>query len=257
MSDDRTPQQWRELLARATETPPEARTGKRRDRRSARAGHRAAGRKEIKEALREERAREPINPAGALLVVAVVIGIGAALHWLWPGLNGDRQPAAAPPAATSAPAPVTTGAGPAPTATTSSPSPTASPVDRTNGEAVAREAVRLYLTRDPVKDQDHRASVDRAAPYLTAALVDNLKAHTDPAFDKLNSQSGIATVTAVTLAPAGTDLPPDNPLRIWRKATAAVTVEGYTTTTQTTELRVEVTLDGDRWRVSAILGLGA
>ncbi|MFF2548374.1 hypothetical protein ACFVUY_38255 [Kitasatospora sp. NPDC058063] len=255
MSADRepTPQEWREILSRPFDLPEEARTGTRRQRRAARAEHRHASKQQTRAWIEEQRRRDPVSPAGAILAVLLILGIGVGARLLWP--SGGHQAAGPAPAASAAPTVAPGGLPPVPTTTApDTPEPTH---DRTNPEAVAQEAVRLYLTRDSVKDQDHKASVERAAPYLTPALVANLEGHTDPGFVKLVSQGAAsAKVTAVTLAPADPGLPPDTPLRIWRKVTATITVTGYDTTTQTTVLQAEVTqTDDGQWRVSALLGL--
>ncbi|MFH9355161.1 hypothetical protein [Kitasatospora sp. NPDC017646] len=250
-----TPQEWREILARGVDMPEETRTGNRRKRREARRDHRHDSRRETKAWLEEQRRREPVNPAGAILAILLILGLGIGARWLWP--SGGHQ-AAGPAPAASTTHPVSQDDQPQPTAVTTTPQQTPEPThDRSNHDKVAENAVRLYLTRDPVKDQDHKASVERAAPYLTPALTANLEGHSDPAFTKLVSQgSATATVTAVTVGPADPGLPPDTPLRVWRKVTATIEVRGYATTTQTTVLQAEVTLgDGDQWRVSALLGL--
>ncbi|MFD4535578.1 hypothetical protein ACFWNL_35900 [Kitasatospora sp. NPDC058397] len=253
----RTPQEWREYLHAELHLPEETRQGNRRQRKAARQAHREASRRDTREWIRSERQRDPVNPAGALLIVGLllILGIGARL-W-WPDWNGSSHPTAAPTA--SATATSTGNALPPSTAqpSTASATPTAEPLkDRTKPDPVIKEALRLYLTRDPIADRTHKPSVDRAGPYMTPALIANLQGHSDPTFDKLVSQSATATVTDVALGPADTTLPPDTPLRVWRKATITVRTDGYTTETQTTVLTVEATLlDGDQWFVSAVLGV--
>ncbi|MGO4420585.1 hypothetical protein AB4Z54_18135, partial [Streptomyces sp. MCAF7] len=147
------------------------------------------------------------------------------------------------------------------TAGTPSSAPATSPssssaADLSDPDNVAEEAIRRYLSRNPPADGDHEASVLRAAPYMTRALVENLASNSDPAFDKLVSRGGIATVRTVKVGPADDKLPVDSPLRVWRKTTAKVYVEGYTNYTETTVLQLElVNSSGDSWRVSRILGL--
>ncbi|MFD8597725.1 hypothetical protein ACFV1L_22245 [Kitasatospora sp. NPDC059646] len=249
--DERTPDEWREVLRRGLEGPGEL-DGNRRQRRRLRAAHRREVRESTSEWISEQRRREPIRPAGAALVVLLILALGAGARWLWPGLNGSSHHPAAAPAAT---APSTTAPQPNPPSTTpASASPTAASL--TDHDQVVRAALRLYLTRDPMLDRTHRASVDRAEPYLEPALYGNLTGNDDPGWNKLNSQSANATVTDVAVGPDGTDLPPDNPLRVWRKAVVTLAIKGYTDTTQTITLHVEVTSDGaGQWRVSRIMGL--
>ncbi|MET9183257.1 hypothetical protein ABZX88_34360 [Kitasatospora aureofaciens] len=251
---ERTPDEWREILARGLDMPEEAHTGSRRERRAARAEHRRDNKRQTKEWIEDQRRRDKVNPTGAILAVVLILGLGIGARLLWP--SGGEHQAAGPAPAASAATSLSHDDQP-PTATATAPDTPEPTHDRTNPETVAENAVRLYLTRDTVKDQDHKESIERAAPYLTPALVANLEGHSDPGFTKLVSQGAAsAKVTAVTLAPADPNLPPDTPLRIWRKVTATVTVTGYDTTTQTTVLQAEVTLtDGGQWRVSAILGL--
>ncbi|MEU8516345.1 hypothetical protein AB0C76_32900 [Kitasatospora sp. NPDC048722] len=251
---ERTPEEWREILARGLTRPEEARTGSRRERRAARAEHRRDSKRQTKAWIEEERRRDQVNPVGAILAVVLILGLGLGARWLWPS-GGGHQAAGPAPAASAAPS--LSHDDQPPTATTTAPDTPEPTHDRTNPDTVAQEAIRLYLTRDTVKDQDHKASVERAAPYLTPALTANMEGHSDPGFTKLVSQGAAAAkVTTVTTAPADSTLPPDTPLRVWRKVTATITVTGYDTTTQTTVLSAEVTLtDDNQWRVSALLGL--
>ena len=252
--DERTPQEWREILRSGLQTPEEARTGNRRERRQARANHKQQARKDTRDWISDQRRRDPIRPAGAIIIVCLILALGAGARWLWPGFNGAPHHAAtvtasATPASQDSAPPATASA--TPSASTSS-----TTEDRSNPDAVIKEAIQLYLTRDPLKDRDHVASVDRAAPFLEPALVSNLEEHADPGFDKLTSQSANATVTAVTVGPRDPGLPQDNPLRVWRHVTATLDVKGYTETTQQEVMQVEVTNNGaGEWRVSRILGL--
>ncbi|MFF2308518.1 hypothetical protein ACFVVP_39215 [Streptomyces sp. NPDC058128] len=91
---------------------------------------------------------------------------------------------------------------------------------------------------------------------MTASLVENLTASSDPAWDRLVSRGGVSTVRTVKVEPAGAGLPVDTPLRVWRKTTTTVDIEGYTNYTETPTLQVELMLtDTDEWRITRILGL--
>ncbi|MGW7064864.1 hypothetical protein ACWGHM_41120 [Streptomyces sp. NPDC054904] len=252
-----TPEEWREILA-SFSYPEEVKKSKgRRGRREAKREYREDVRRRTKEWVREERRRDPIRPAGALVIVLVILGLGVGARFLWPNLlgeghKGDRVTATASPTPGAA-----QNEGPTATPSSSSPSPSPSAaVDLSKPDHVAEEAVRIYLTRNPPKDGDHTASVLRAEPYMTPSLVENLAGHTDRGWSKLVSRGGVATVSTVKVEPAGTDLPVDTPVRVWRKTTAKVDVEGYEDYSETTVLQVELTNgDGDGWRVSRILGL--
>ncbi|MFC9015691.1 hypothetical protein ACFTZG_06040 [Streptomyces albidoflavus] len=256
-NDEPTPEEWREILASYSYPEEVKRTKGRRARREAKREHRDDVRRRTKEYVREERRRDPLRPAGALIIVVVILGLGVGARFLWPGLlgeshRGDRV------TATASPMPgAQENEEPAATPSSSSPSPSASAaVDLSKPNHVAEEAIRIYLTRNPPKDGDHTASALRAEPYMTAALIENLAGHTDPEWSKLVSRGGVATVRTVKVEPAGTDLPVDTPVRVWRKTTAKVDVEGYEDYSETTVLQVELTNgDGDGWRVSRILGL--
>ncbi|GHH56217.1 hypothetical protein [Streptomyces candidus] len=255
-NDDPTPEEWREILASFSYPEEVKKTKGRRGRREAKREYREGVRRHTKEWVREERRRDPIRPAGALVVVLLILGLGVGARLLWPSLlgeghTGDRV------TATASPSPGAQKEGPAAAPSNSSPSPSSSAaVDLSKPDHVAEEAVRLYLTRNPPEDGDHTASVLRAEPYMTPSLVENLAGHTDRGWLKLVSRGGVATVGAVKVKPAGTDLPVDTPVRVWRTTTAKVDVEGYEDYSETTVLHVELTNgDGDGWRVSRILGL--
>ncbi|MGN9821925.1 hypothetical protein ACTMUQ_42435 [Streptomyces sp. SD11] len=251
MANEPTPEEWREILA-SMQYPEEVKKTKgRRARRAAKAAHREEVRRHTKEWVRQERRREPIRPAGALLIVAVILGLGFGARHLWPEDHDDKGNRVT---ATASPTPRAPQVAPT-TAASASPSSSAA-VDLDDPDDVAEEAVRLYLTRNPPKDREHTASVLRAEPYMTASLVENLAAHTDKQWAKLVSRGGVSTVRTVRVEPAGTDLPVDTPIRVWRKITAKVDVEGYEDYSETTVLQAELTNgNGDGWRVSRILGL--
>ncbi|WP_432089587.1 hypothetical protein [Streptomyces sp. bgisy095] len=258
---ERTPQQWRDLLSTGYDYPEETEEGRRGQRRRARRAYRKSERARSKAWVEQERRREPINARAALAIVVVLLAVGVLARFGPDWLTGrddtasrvTTAPAAATPGTPSASA---DGADdkPSPTAPSPSPSPSAS-ADLTAPDPVAKEFVRHYLTRNPPEDQDHTASVERAAPWATRALTINLARSDDPAWGRLVSRGGVSTVSAVTVKPAGQDLPVDTPLRVWRTVTAKVDVVGYTTYTETTTLQVEVIHDGESWRVSRILGI--
>jgi len=250
---ERTPEEWRALLRDNLSYPEEVKAGARRERRQAKKQHRDDARRNTTEWIRQERQRDPIRPVGALLIVVLILGLGLAARWL--GSGSTTAHAKAAPAATATAAAPTVPTAAATASPTSAPSSSA-PVDLTDPNHVAQEAVQLYLTRNPVLDQDHTASVERAAPYLEPDLEQNLSAHTDTAWEKLVADGGVATVTAVKVGPAAAGLPVDTPLRVWRQVTATVVVKGYSNYTSATVLQVEVTNDGGQWHVSRILGLG-
>ncbi|KOG86005.1 hypothetical protein [Streptomyces varsoviensis] len=255
--DSRTPQEWREIL-RSWDYPEEVDTGRRRERRRARKAHRADARRRTTQWVREERRRDPIKPTAALVIVALILGLGAGARWLWPGLTGGSDRPAGSVSASPTPAAQDDKPGTDETAT-SSPSSTPSPAaDLSEPEHVAEEAIRRYLTRNPPADGDHSAPVLRAAPYMAPALVENLASSSDPAWDKLVSRGGVATVTTIKAGPVPEKegLPVDTPLRVWRQVTAKVHVEGYTAYDEQHVLQVELTNpSGDAWRASRILGL--
>ncbi|MEU7153820.1 hypothetical protein AB0B15_38270 [Streptomyces sp. NPDC045456] len=253
--DKRTPQEWREIL-RSWEYPEEVNTGSRRERRRAKKAHRQAARRRTKQWVREERRRDPIRPTAALVIVALILGLGAGARWVWPALSGhdDRPRVSASPS----PKPednAPPGTNQTPTSSPSS-TPSAPKVPLTKPEPVAQEAIRQYLTRNPPADHKPSAPVLRAAPYMTPALVENLTASSDPAWDKLVSRGGVSTVREIKTGPAKEGLPVDTPVRVWRAVTAKVHVEGYTAYDEEHVLQVEVTNpSGTAWRVSRILGL--
>ncbi|MFI1890493.1 hypothetical protein [Streptomyces jumonjinensis] len=255
--DDRTPEEWRELLASYSYPEEIKQQDGRRARRRAKKAHRQDARRQTTAWVREQRRRDPLRPTGALIIVALILGLGLGARYLWPGLLGQDDGKGNPTTTASATAaPGAPAVDPPASSSPSSPSASSAPaVDRSDPDTVAREAIRLYLTRNPPEDQRHTAAVLRAAPYLSPALVENLTAHQDPAWEKLVSRGGVSTVTEVTVGPAGKDLPADTPLRVWRKTVATVDVEGYRNYTEKTTLQAEVTRADDGWQVSRLLGL--
>lgn len=248
-----TPKELREILA-SIRYPEDIATGPRRGRKQRRREHREAVRRATTQWVREERRRDPIRPAGAVIILALILSLGAGARWIWPGLDGE--PDSARVTASASPTPDTPNDKPKGNSTPpSSPSPSVPAVDLTDPERVAEEAVRLYLTRNPPEDGEHTEAVIRAAPYMAPALVENLTAHSDAAWDKLVSRGGISSVSSVKAGPAKKDLPADSPVRVWRQTTAELDVEGYTTYRETVVYQIELTASGDGWLVSRILGL--
>ncbi len=257
--EERTPQEWRELLSATYDYPEEIEDEPRRRRRRLRRTHRQAERERTAEWIAEQRRRESLRPVTALVIVGAVLLAGVLSRygpdWLGGGKDGSTGVTAS-----ASPSPSTDqddkpAASASPTGTGSvSPSPSAS-VDLSDPETVAEEWTRHYLTRNPPEDEDHTAAVRRADPWAMPALTENLANSSDPAWDRLVSRGGVATVSAVTVKPAGGDLPPDTPLRVWRTVTATVKVAGYTDYTEKTTLQAELTNSGKGWRVSRVVGV--
>ncbi|MFC8983539.1 hypothetical protein ACFU3J_15900 [Streptomyces sp. NPDC057411] len=251
----RTPQEFRDLLKAGYDYPDEVDAERGRSRRRARRAHRQAERARTAQWIADERRREPISVRAALLVVAVLLGIGVLARfgpdWLTGQDGGADHVTTAPSVAPSA------GDDKPPASGTVSPSSAApSPAaDLSDPDKVAEEFARHYLTRNPPEDQDHTAAVGRAAPWATPPLVENLSQSDDPAFERLVSRGGVSTVSTVAVKPAGEKLPPDNPLRVWRTVTAKVDVVGYTTYSETTVLQCELTTFDGAWRVARVLGV--
>ena len=244
-NDKRT---WKEHLG-AYDFPTEIEDGLRgRRRRRARRRYRHAHLQETKEYIAERRRQEPVTAAGAVILLTVMLGIGLIGHWLLDsGTGHGRHPVTV----TVSPPPL-----PDRMPTTASPAPSATQhVDLSNPSVVAQQFARHYLTRNPPVDGSHAASVGRAAAWMTPALAANLAGSPDPDFDKLVSRGGISKVTRVKVTTAGSDLPGDTPLRIWRTVTATVSVHGYTSYTQTRTLQTELIRTAQGWLVSRILGV--
>ncbi|MFJ3728682.1 hypothetical protein ACIPYQ_39785 [Streptomyces sp. NPDC090045] len=237
-ADDEPAPDWRALLAalpdQDDEPPPG--TSRRRWRRT----RRRAARRQRAATVTAVRAR-PVHPAALLLVVLLVLVLGVLARCGGePGQGDDRPPAAAPS--------VTRTAAPAPP-----PAPSV-PAD-TEPDDVAAAWTRAYLSRDPLTDQTHRASVRRAAAWATEDLTRNLTEHTPAGWGRQVSRGEATRVTDVAVRPAGTDLPPDNAAQVWRLAAAEVDVAGDETSRRTDTLRVELTRTTAGWRVSRVLGV--
>ncbi|MET9413361.1 hypothetical protein ABZY03_04075 [Streptomyces klenkii] len=259
--NQRPSSEWRELLKADYDYPEEIeKAGKRRVRRKARKAYRQEQREEYKRRLADERRREPITAGGAILVMVVVLAIGAAAaHW-WPDRTGAPSTVGHAGDTTR----VQTGGGqdggqpstpPAPKPPQPSPSAKA---DRSKPEKAAEGWARAYLTRNPPVDKTHTASVDRAAPWMTDALVVNLKQFDDKAWAELVSNGGVSKVDKVTVGPADDDrvrMQADTEARVWRRTSADITVKGYRTYTETRVYLTEIMLTSDGWRVGRVLGV--
>ncbi|MFD9084553.1 RAD23 family protein [Streptomyces erythrochromogenes] len=261
MSDEkdkpRTVSDFRDLLKEQYELPEEARGGKRKERRRARQEHKRARKETTRRVLEEERRREPMTPAGAAIVIAVIFAIGwGTSHWI--GKDDEAGPGAV---AASGPSPSPTAA--APGASTAPPSPSrfavspypSPPVDLTTPEKTVKGWGQVYLTRSPPVDLNHKPSVERAAPWMTEALAVNLGANEDRIWDQMMSNGGISTVLSVDVAKAAEGLPVDTPLRVWRQATVKASIEGYNTYEKTYVFQVEVTHSSKGWRVARVMGV--
>lgn len=246
MSGRQNPDEWRDLLRNSY--PDEiAEAPRGRAKRRAQKAYRQRKRQAAYDKVREEREKEPVTSGGVLVVILVLLAIGA-VSWLLRGGGDDdgQEQGKGRPAVSASPSP------------SSSPTPSASPspsVDAGDSDAVARAWARAYYTRDPYKDQTHRMSVDRASRWMTSQLRTNLSESSDPEWGKLVSRGGVSKVTAVKVAPAGTKLPADTPLRVWRTLTVAMKVHGYDDYTENRTVRAELTRSGDQWQVSRVLGV--
>ncbi|MER8039408.1 hypothetical protein [Streptomyces hydrogenans] len=255
--NETSPDEWREILA-SFQYPDDVKGAPRRQRAGAKRAHRAQVRRDTAEWVREQRRREPLRPVGAALILALILALGLGARWIWPGLLGDG-PATKVTATTPTPTQTADDKPNSPEPQPSSAEPSTSPtgaVDLTKPERVAEEAIRIYYTRNPPVDRTHKTVVERAAPYMADSLALNLMGNSDPAWDRLVSRGGVSTVRTVKVTPAGTDLPGDTPVRVWRTTTATIDVKGYETYSETATLHVELMLTGeDEWRITRILGL--
>ncbi|MFF7726024.1 hypothetical protein [Streptomyces sp. NPDC008001] len=257
--NQRPSSEWRELLKAEYDYPEEIeKSGKRRVRRKARKAYRQEQREEYKRRLAEERRREPITAGGAILVMVVILAIGAAAaHW-WPDRTG--APATVGHAGDTARTATAQDGGPTsapPVPQAPQPSPSAK-ADRSKPEKSAEGWARAYLTRNPPVDKTHTASVDRAAPWMTDALVTNLKQFDDKAWAELVSNGGVSKVDKVTVGPADDDRvrqQADTEARVWRKTSVDITVKGYRTYTEKRVYLTEIMLTSDGWRVGRVLGV--
>ncbi|MFD9270935.1 hypothetical protein ACFWB1_26105 [Streptomyces goshikiensis] len=237
-SPDEPAPDWRALLAAlpdGDDVPPPG-TSRRRWRRT----RRRDARRDRADAVAAVRHR-PMHPAAVLLVLVLVLVLGAVARCGGRSTGGDdRPPAAAPSSPAAAPAP---------------PAPLPSVAPDTGPDNVAEAWVRAYLSRDPLADGTHRASVRRAAPWATDDLTRNLTDQQPPGWGRQVSRGEATKAGAVTARPAGPDLPPDNEAQVWRTVAATLTITGYETTQRTDTLKVEITRTTAGWRVSRVLGV--
>ncbi|MET9779408.1 hypothetical protein ABZ023_35110 [Streptomyces sp. NPDC006367] len=244
-----TAAEWRELLARE-ELPPEIDELRGRRRRKAKRRWRSAHRDARTEWIREKRKKTPTPtaiPVIALIVAAAVAGAA----WLWPD---QRDADTAKPQTT----PTVDALQAAPS---TSPTPTASaPAVADNPTAVAKAFVTAYTTRRPLQDGSHKAAVERAAPYASTPLVQNLERHDDRDFNQLvAAQATEATPTKVDIGqPSAKDRPaPDTSVRVYLQADVTLDVKATDPYSYTRHLTIEVARAdaASRWMVTRVLGL--
>ncbi|MGW2255407.1 hypothetical protein ACWCXH_35305 [Kitasatospora sp. NPDC001660] len=251
-----SPQDWRDLLRSDYRYPAELDTLSRRQRRRAKKAWRHQDRTDRLQWLREQREAEPATAGRTIVLVVALVAVvfGSALFF-----RHGHTPVTLSSSGGGAVTATATAPAVAPVSTTPAASPSTAPPVLTDPAVVAEGFTRVYLTRNPMTDHNHAASVHRAAKWMAPPLVDNLTTYPDPAFDALVSRAGVATVTAVKVESAGNDLPGDSPLRVWRKVTATIAVAGqggHDSYTDTRVLTEEMTTSGDgQWRVSRILGV--
>ncbi|GAA0350665.1 hypothetical protein [Streptomyces blastmyceticus] len=256
------PAEWRELLKTPYEYPEEIEEAPKRSlRRRARKVYRQGRKAELKRRLAEERRREPVTAGGAILVIVGFLALGAAAtHW-WPShdaparvVRPGTEAGASPEEGVPGEVRWRQGVGPSPSA---SPSDSPKP-DLGKPEKTAEDWARAYWARNPPVDKTHKAAVDRAAPWMTSALRENLRQFDDKAWGELVSNGGVSTVDKVTVGPADDDRvrqQADTPTRVWRKVTVDTTVAGYRKYTDTKVLLTEIMRGDDGWRVGRILGV--
>ncbi|MFD7614103.1 hypothetical protein [Streptomyces sp. NPDC059828] len=262
-SDDkrpRSPAEFRELLREVYEPPEVEEEGKRRHRRRARRQARRDAKQNrkstVKQVLEEERAKEPMNPAGAAVIIVVILVVGfGATKWILGDEKSQDTVSVAPSSTAAGPA---AGSSTTPSATPSvsaSPSASVPPVDLSSPEKTAEGWARVYMTRNPPVDKEHESVVERAAPWMTEALARNLAGNEDSLWNNLISNGGVSTVTTVDVSKADEKLGIDTPLRAWREVTVKTAIEGYKKYDKTYVFQAEMTRDDDEWRVSRVLGV--
>ncbi|MFD7620059.1 hypothetical protein [Streptomyces sp. NPDC059802] len=243
-----TPAEWRELLRRE-ELPPEITELRGRKRRKAKRRWHSARRDERAEWIREERKKTP-TPAVVPVIALVVAAAVAGAAWLWPHEGGDGAKPKASPTVVAPEEPAST-----------SPTPAASaPAVADKPEAVAKAFATAYTARRPVQDGSHKAAVERAAPYASAPLVQNLKAHDDRDFNELvAAQATEAKPTKVDIGqPSAKDRPaPDTSVRVYLQADVELTVTATEPYSYTRHLTIEVARAdaASHWMVTRVLGL--
>ncbi|MFB6884139.1 hypothetical protein ACFCY8_25255 [Streptomyces noursei] len=247
----RTAEQWREHLRKEPLPEPLAELPflkRRRARKAWRSARRDARAAWVK---RERRAAPtPVSVPIIALVLAGLVGVAS----LWP--DQDSAPARATPHRTP------TVQQPSVPDATASPAPTSShtPQRPQSPDDIAKAFVTAYCTRNPAREASHVAAVNRAAPYASAALVENLTRHGDLDWNQLiAAQASTATPSSVTLTtPAATQqLPPDTSIRIYRQATTRIDVKGTDNYSYTRHLTLEVSRGdvGQPWQVTRVLGV--
>ncbi|MFI0742477.1 hypothetical protein ACH4PU_31030 [Streptomyces sp. NPDC021100] len=250
----RTAAEWRQAL-RTEELPGELAALPRRQRRRARKAWRSAHREQRTEWVKKERRRVPEYGVGLPLLataIAVAVAVGA---WLSPDDTNDHAQKKKP-SATASPAPAAEAPPPDPRPVR--PTPSHSPA--TTPEAAAQGFLTQYCTRRPPQEGSHTASVERAAPYASKPLVDNLRRHGDKDFDRLVAAQALeAKTTKIELtSPSGSQRPaPDTDLRVYRRAKVTVEVKGTDTYTYTRDLTTEIQRadSGEPWMVTRLLGV--
>ncbi|WP_199800770.1 hypothetical protein [Streptomyces marianii] len=241
--------EWRALL-REEALPPEIDELRGRQRRKAKKRWHSARRDERAEWIRQERKKTPtpvVVPVIALIVAAAVAGAA----WLWPDRD-STAPAKAKPTPTVVTPETPASASPTPT-------PTA-PAVADDPQAVTRAFVTAYTARRPLQDGSHKAAVERAAPYASTALVENLKKHDDRDFNQLvAAQATDATPTKVHIGqPDAKERPaPDTSVRVYLTADVTLDVKGTDPYSYTRHLTIEVARAdaASRWMVTRVLGL--
>ncbi|MDN3294642.1 hypothetical protein QWM81_11360 [Streptomyces ficellus] len=253
------PEDWRELLRTQYDYPedlaPEG--AGRKARRRAKKEWREADRESRRAYIRGVREREPASPGGVIVLIVALLVIGGVASWLFPKDSEDDAKAAdhvqASPTAAVSGADSSSGTAGQPPA---SASPSAPAVDLSQPDEVSAAFIKAYLTRDPVKDQGPQASVERAEPWMTKSLRDNLAAHPDPAYKRLVIRGGVATVGKVEVAEAGDELPVDIPkVRAFREVRASIAVKEWETKTEVRTLHLELVYTTEGWLVARILDL--
>ncbi|KOU50146.1 hypothetical protein, partial [Streptomyces sp. WM6378] len=239
--------EWRELL-RKEELPPEIGELRGRKRRKAKRHWRSARRDERTQWIRQERKKTPtpiVVPVIALILAAAVTG--AAL--LWPDHHSTPPEAKTSPTVQAPAAPDS----PSPTPSASTPTVADTP------EAIATAFVTAYTTRRPLQDGSHRAAVERAAPYASTPLVENLEQHDDRDFNELvAAQATEATPTKVSIGQPTSNRPaPDTSVRVYLQADVTLDVKATDPYTYTRHLTIEVARADavSRWMVTRVLGL--
>ncbi|WP_432156095.1 hypothetical protein [Streptomyces sp. bgisy153] len=240
---------WREAL-RKEELPPELDELPRRQRRRARKHWRSARRDARTEWIRTQCKKTP-TPLAVPILALILAGAVAGAAWLMPN-HHSAKPQAKNTATPTAQAPA-----PTDSTTADAPSPSSTP---TTPDAVAKAFVTAYTTRWPLKDQSHDTAVDRAAPYASTPLVENLKKHDDKDFNQLvAAQATQAKPVKVTIGePTDKQRPAvDTSIRVWRQADVTIAVTGTDDYTYTRHLTVEVTRAdaASPWMVTRVLGI--